>query len=105
MKIKRHKHVKRVLKFYKYSHQVESKFINILVDGTFANEALNCKINLAEQLPNFFELPAQKCTLYTTKCAIHETEILGKATYGAMVYVSIFFKCLFYLSYTLENSK
>lgn len=85
MKIKRHKHTKRVLKFYKYNHKIETDIVNILIDGTFANVALSSKINLAEQLPNFFDLPKQKCNLFTTKCALHETEILGKATYGAMV--------------------
>ena len=86
MKIKRHKNTKRVLKFYKYNHDIDStKFVNVLIDGTFANEALTSKINLKDQLPNFFSLPAPKCNLLTTRCAIHETELLGKPTYGAML--------------------
>lgn len=85
MKIKRHKHTKSVLKFYKINFNIDSRYYNILIDGTFANEALNSKINLAEQLPNYFDAQTNKCKLLTTKCAIHETEILGKPTYGAML--------------------
>jgi rRNA-processing protein FCF1 len=85
MKIKRHKHTKNVLKFYKINFNIDTKHFHVLIDGTFANEALNSKINLAEQLPNYFDVQANKCKLLTTKCAIHETEILGKPTYGAML--------------------
>lgn len=85
MKIRRHKHTKRVLKFYKTNFNLDLKTFNVLIDGTFANEALNCKINIADQMPNFFDVPPNKCNLFTTKCAIHETEILGKATHGAML--------------------
>ena len=88
MKIKRHKHTKRVLKFYKTNFKLDLKYINVLIDGTFAHEALNTKINLAEQLPKFFEVDKKekkksKCNLFTTKCAIKETELLGKVTHGA----------------------
>ena len=85
MKIKRHKHTKRVLKFYKINFKLETSHFNVLIDGTFAHEALNCKINIAEQLPKFFGVPDKKCKLLTTKCAIHETEMLGRATNGAML--------------------
>ena len=85
MKIKRHKHTRRVLKFYKSNFNLDTKFYNILVDGTFANEALKSKVNLSEQMPKFFEVAPNKCTLLTTKCALHEVEILGPATYGALV--------------------
>ncbi|CAF0960797.1 unnamed protein product [Brachionus calyciflorus] len=85
MKIRRHKHTKRVLKYYHSNFKFDTKFFNVLIDGTFANEALNCKINIAEQLPNFFDVKENKCKLWTTKCAIHETEILGKPTRGAML--------------------
>lgn len=85
MKIKRHKHTKSVLKFYKVNFNLDTKHYNILIDGTFANEALNSKINLAEQLPIFFDVKPKNCKLFTTKCAIKETELLGKPTYGAML--------------------
>jgi rRNA-processing protein FCF1 len=85
MKVRRQKHMKRVMKFYKNNFNIDTNFINIIVDGTFANEALKCKINLAEQLPNYFDLKPNKCNILTTKCALKETELLGKTTYGAMV--------------------
>lgn len=85
MKIRRHKHTKRVLKYYRANFSFDTKLFNVLIDGTFANEALNCKINIAEQLPKFFDVKENKCKLWTTKCAIHETEILGKPTRGAML--------------------
>lgn len=85
MKIRRHKHTKRVLKYYRANFSLDTKLFNVLIDGTFANEALNCKINIAEQLPKFFDVKENKCKLWTTKCAIHETEILGKPTRGAML--------------------
>ena len=85
MKIRRHKHNKRVLKYYKTNFNLETKFFNVLIDGTFAHEALNSRINIAEQLPTFFEVKPNNCTLFTTKCAINETELLGKPTHGAML--------------------
>ena len=86
MKIKRHKHTKRVLKFFKTNYNYDiSKQVNVLIDGTFAHEALNCKINLADQIPKFFDLKAKNCRLLTTKCAVRETELLGKPTHGAML--------------------
>jgi U3 small nucleolar RNA-associated protein 23 len=88
MKVKRHKHNKRVLKFYHTNFNFDLKYFNILIDGTFANSALNDKLNLADQLPKFFELDNKyknRCSLFTTKCAIKETELLGKPTYGAML--------------------
>lgn len=87
MKIKRHKHVQRCLKFYEVNFNLKEPF-NVLVDGTFAQEALKCKINIAEQMPKYLE--ADKCKLLTTKCAIKETELLGSATYGAMLILKNF---------------
>jgi U3 small nucleolar RNA-associated protein 23 len=85
MKIKRHKHTKRVLKYYETNFNFDTKNVNILIDGTFANEALKSKINLADQMPKYFDIPSKKCRLLTTKCALNETQLLGKATYGAML--------------------
>lgn len=85
MKIRRHKHTKRVLKFYQTNFKYDTKVFNVLIDGTYANEALKSKVNLAEQLPKFFDVKENKCNILTTKCAIHETEILGKPTHGAML--------------------
>jgi hypothetical protein len=90
MKIRRHKHTKRVLSFYKTNFKFDTRFFNVLIDGTFAHEALNSKINLADQMPKFFEIDKKtgytcksKCNLFTTKCAVKETELLGKVTHGA----------------------
>jgi rRNA-processing protein FCF1 len=85
MKIRRHKHTKRVIKYYKANFKLETKYFNILIDGTFAHEALNSRINIAEQLPKFFEVKENNCNLFTSKCAINETELLGKPTHGAML--------------------
>jgi U3 small nucleolar RNA-associated protein 23 len=87
MKIKRHKHVQRCLKFYEVNFNLKQPF-NVLIDGTFAHEALKCKLNIAEQMPKYLE--TDKCKLFTTKCAIKETELLGSATYGAMLILKKF---------------
>jgi rRNA-processing protein FCF1 len=97
MKIRRHKHTKRVLSFYKTNFKFDTRFFNVLIDGTFANEALNTKIKISDQMPKFFEVDKKtgyssksKCNLFTTKCAIRETELLGKATHGANLILNQF---------------
>ena len=82
MKIKRHKNLRKVLHFYKMNYNILEPY-QILIDGTFAQEALKCKINLADQIPKFFD--KKKCQLLTTTCALHETEALGSITHGAML--------------------
>lgn len=74
------------MKFYKTNYNFEyEKHVNILIDGTFAHQALESKINLADQMPKFFDLKPNNCRLCTTKCALKETEMLGRATHGAML--------------------
>lgn len=85
MKIRRHKHTKRIIKYYKANFNLDTKIFNVLIDGTFAHEALNCRINIAEQMPKFFDVKEANCKLFTTKCAVKETEMLGKPTHGAML--------------------
>lgn len=85
MKIRRHKHTKRIIKFYKANYGLDTKIFNVLIDGTFAHEALNCRVNIAEQMPKFFDVKESNCKLFTTKCAVRETEQLGKPTHGAML--------------------
>lgn len=86
MKIRRHKHTKRIIKYYKANFGLDTKVFNVLIDGTFAHEALKCRINIAEQMPKFFDVAApHHCKLFTTKCAVRETELLGKPTHGAML--------------------
>lgn len=85
MKIRRHKHTKRIIKYYKANFHLDTKIFNVLIDGTFAHEALKSRINIAEQMPKFFDVKSSSCKLFTTKCAVKETEMLGKPTHGAML--------------------
>jgi len=87
MKIKRHKNARRILKFYQTNFGLKEPY-QVLIDGTFAQEALKSKINISEQMGKYLE--SEKCKLMTTKCAINETEVLGPATYGAMVILKQF---------------
>jgi U3 small nucleolar RNA-associated protein 23 len=82
MKIKRQKTLRKVLHFYKMNFNILEPY-QILIDGTFAQEALKSKINLAEQIPKFFD--KKKCQLLTTNCALQETKALGSITHGAML--------------------
>ena len=82
MKIKRQKTLRKVLHFYKMNFNIYDPY-QILIDGTFAQEALKSKINLAEQIPKFFD--KKKCQLLTTSCALHETKALGSVTHVAML--------------------
>jgi U3 small nucleolar RNA-associated protein 23 len=83
MKIKRHKHVRRILRFYKINFNLQSPY-KILIDGTFAQEALKSKINLVEQITKYFESKSENVKILTTKCALNELKLLGSVTYGAM---------------------
>jgi len=46
----------------------------VLVDGTFCRAALNCKVNISEQLPKYLDAEVQLCT---TRCVLAECEALG----------------------------
>jgi U3 small nucleolar RNA-associated protein 23 len=83
MKIKRHKHVRRILRFYKINFNIQSPY-KVLIDGTFAHEALKSKINLVEQITKYFESKSEGIKILTTKCALNELKLLGSATYGAL---------------------
>nr|CAD2167647.1 unnamed protein product [Meloidogyne enterolobii] len=52
MKVKRLKRASRVLTFFRYKFGYIPPY-SILLDGTFCQEALKCKINLREQLPKY----------------------------------------------------
>ncbi|XP_071807393.1 rRNA-processing protein UTP23 homolog [Asterias amurensis] len=79
MKIKRYKHARRYLGFYKNLFNFQEPHL-VLVDGTFTCMALRHKTNIQEQLPKYLGGNIQ---LMTTKCAIVETESLGKELFGA----------------------
>lgn len=53
------------------------------MDGTFAYEALQCKIQIDEQLKSYLETNDIVCS--TTLCTIRETEVLGKIAFGVML--------------------
>ena len=74
MKLSRHKFVRRLLNYYRTHFQFELPFV-ILIDGTFAFEALQWKIQIDEQLKSYLETDQILCS--TTLCAIRETELLG----------------------------
>ena len=74
MKTKRHKHVTKVLTFYKNNFGYNAPY-HVLVDGTFCKSALKFKVNIAEQLPKYLEAEVK---LYTTKCVTAECEVLGE---------------------------
>lgn len=87
MKLSRHKFVRRLLNFYRRNYGVESPFV-VLVDGTFAFEALQWKIQIDDQLKSYLETESVRCS--TSLCAIKETELLG-AIRCALQFVQLFF--------------
>ena len=63
--------------------------INLVVDGTFCQAALKCKIHIKEQIPSYIGAQVQLCMLIilfnepypladTTRCVFDELEKLGK---------------------------
>ncbi|XP_043923002.1 rRNA-processing protein UTP23 homolog [Protopterus annectens] len=81
MKIKRQKHAKKNIAFYKYNFSFREPY-QVLVDGTFCQAALKNKIQIKEQLPKYFMGEVQLCT---TNCVLKELDSLGKQLYGAKV--------------------
>ncbi|XP_053103470.1 rRNA-processing protein UTP23 homolog isoform X2 [Hemicordylus capensis] len=79
MKIKRQKHAKKNMGFYKYNFGFREPF-QVLLDGTFCQAALRNKIQIREQLPGYLAGATQLCT---TRCVLKELESLGKELYGA----------------------
>ncbi|KAL3868901.1 hypothetical protein ACJMK2_041657 [Sinanodonta woodiana] len=80
MKIKRQKHLRRCLTFYKNNFGFQPPY-RVLLDGTFCKAALTFKINISEQLPKYLDGEVQLCT---TKCCIAECEALGSILYGPL---------------------
>ena len=74
MKVKRQKNVRKILTFYRNSFGYRSPF-QVLVDGTFCRAALNCKVNISEQLPKYLDAEIRLCT---TRCVLAECEALGQ---------------------------
>ncbi|XP_037549140.1 rRNA-processing protein UTP23 homolog [Nematolebias whitei] len=86
MKIKRQKHAKKTISFYKYNFSFRQPF-QILVDGTFCQMALKNKIQIKEQMPKYLMGEVLLCT---TNCALKELETLGKDLYGAKIILQRF---------------
>uniref|UniRef100_A0A7E4UU10 rRNA-processing protein UTP23 homolog n=1 Tax=Panagrellus redivivus TaxID=6233 RepID=A0A7E4UU10_PANRE len=80
VKVKRAKHSKRVMMFYKFKYGIEPPF-TVLLDGTFAQAALKNQINITEQVNNYLHEP---CKLVTTACVLKELDTIGKDVYGAL---------------------
>uniref|UniRef100_A0AC34FBB8 rRNA-processing protein UTP23 n=1 Tax=Panagrolaimus sp. ES5 TaxID=591445 RepID=A0AC34FBB8_9BILA len=79
MKVKRAKHSRRVMSFYKFKFGFQTPF-NVLIDGTFCQAALKNQINIQEQVAKYLIEPS---VLVTTKCVLKELEKIGKEVYGA----------------------
>ncbi|KAG1946863.1 rRNA-processing protein UTP23 homolog [Pimephales promelas] len=86
MKIKRQKHAKKTISFYKYNFSFREPF-QIIIDGTFCHAALKNKIQIKEQLPKYLMGEVQLCT---TNCALKELETLPKELYGAKLILQRF---------------
>ncbi|XP_067677735.1 rRNA-processing protein UTP23 homolog [Haliotis asinina] len=80
MKVKRGKHARRILTFYKGNFGFESPY-KILVDGTFCKAALSFKVNIAEQVPKYFD---SEVKLLTSACVMAECELFGSVLYGPL---------------------
>lgn len=80
MKLKRYKHARRIVSFYKNTFGLHEPY-QVLVDGTFCQAALKGKIQIREQLPKYLGGPIQ---LVTTRCVIAELVALGPQLSGAV---------------------
>lgn len=79
MRVKRVKHCKKHLLFYKTTFGFHEPY-QILVDMTFCQLALLCKINIREQINNYI---GEQTQLFTTKCILDEGVLLGPRLHGA----------------------
>jgi len=66
--------------FFEKNFQFRTPF-QILLDGTFANAALNTKVNIQDQLPKYLNGPVK---LLTSPCIVTETEKIGPQVFGAL---------------------
>jgi len=81
MRVKRLKHCKKHVSFYKTTFGFHEPY-QILVDLTFCQFALMYKINIKEQIPKYIEGNSQ---LFTTSCIINEGTLLGPQLHGAVL--------------------
>jgi len=78
MKITRNTKCKRIMKFYSKNFGFREPY-NIIVDGTFCNEALQHKVQIEEQLKTYF---GAELNIFTTQCCIAEIELLTRINFG-----------------------
>ncbi len=81
MKVKRQKHLRKTLIFYKSYFNICAPY-RVLIDGTFCKSALKFKLNIGEQLPKYFETEVR---LYTTPCIIAECQALGNGIFLILI--------------------
>jgi U3 small nucleolar RNA-associated protein 23 len=80
MKVKRQKHVRKALLFYRNNLGYTPPY-HILIDGTFCKAALKFKINISEQLPKYMQAEVK---IRTTQCVLAECELFGTMLYGPL---------------------
>jgi U3 small nucleolar RNA-associated protein 23 len=73
MKIKRYRHVQRIMTFYKSNFGFTAPY-NVLIDGTFCKAALTFQVNISEQMPKYLDAEVK---LYTTACVKAECKAFG----------------------------
>ena len=83
MKYKRKKQAKRVLRLLKTTFNFHEP-LQILIDGTFCQSALEHKINIRDQLSNYLSASVK---LFTTKCAVNEINSLGNSFRGGLLII------------------
>lgn len=79
--------MKTYMKFYRNHFQFKLPY-QVLIDGTFCHEALQCKLNIKEQVPHYLE--DENVRLFTTACVIKEVEMLGKVFIYNINFTSFF---------------
>jgi len=78
MKLKRKKSAKRTLEILKNNFGYSDPF-KILIDGTFAKTALDNKVQILDQIKNYF---GSDVRLFSTECVMNELKEMGKPLYG-----------------------
>jgi len=81
MRVKRLKHVKKLLAYYKTNYGFREPY-QLLVDLTFCQFALMYKINIKDQIPKYIDGESQ---LFTTSCILEEGKLLGPQLHGAVL--------------------
>lgn len=80
MKVKRQKHVRKVMTFYRNNYGFSTPY-TVLIDGTFCKAALSFKINIREQMSKYLDAEVNLCT---TTCVRAECQSFGPLLYGPL---------------------